>query len=182
MLPIIPAQGAPLLRACLEDHADVRWHGASYEVCGHKALVLVREYWCWTLEVARDRRPHMIKTALEEAQATQKNRLTPQQKNDVISRVDERIAQSMTAEDVPVRSRYTYNPYTETRQPEGWDQLEQRLRERWGPLWEESMTWPNPLWEQREIDWGWLDAMTGETENEPVSVSDAALGSQKELF
>ncbi len=159
-----PGPDEPLLHPCTPESADILWRGESYQLCGHKALVLVREYWAWTRELADEQRPHMIRNALKEAQTGQKKRLTREERADIVRRVEERIAASMTAERVPVRTRHVYNLLTDTRQPEGWDQLEQRVRDRWGALWAESMTWPNPLWEKKEIDWRWLDMLTGKTE------------------
>lgn len=181
-IPAVPQNLTPLLRACSQENADVQWRGEWYELCGQKAFVLIREYWRWTVEVADQQRPQMTRDALKHEQATQPKRLTPAQRDDVIKRVEERIAAFITREDAPVRARHAYNPYAETRQPEGWDQLEQRLRDLWGPLWAESMTWPNPLWEQKEIDWAWLDVLTGKTEHEPVSIPDVLLRTQEELF
>ena len=163
-----PDLEAPLLRPCGQDEADILWHDNWHQLCGRKAFVLVREYWEWTRGMTEQQRPHMIRAALKEAQASQRKRLTMDERREVIQGVEDRIALSMRVDDVPVRVRFAYNPYTEEREVEGWDQLEQRLRDRWGPLWAESMTWPNPLWTEREIDWAWLDAMRGWAKGEPI--------------
>lgn len=163
-----PADGSTLLRPCGRDEADIVWQDTWYQLCGRKAFVLVREYWEWTRGIADQQRPHMIRAALKDAQTRQKKRLDMDERREVIQGVKDRIALSMCGEDVPVRMRFVYNPYTEEREAEGWDMLEQRLRDRWGSLWAESMAWDNPLWTERVVNWAWLDVLAGKTAGEPV--------------